>query len=78
MEALSILTLALGAAWASGINLYATVLVLGLLGSTGLIALPAGLAVLTSPLVLGIAGVLYAIEGLCNLNFGGRAANGHS
>jgi len=62
MGTLSILTLALGAAWASGINLYATVLVLGLLGSTGLITLPDGLAALTSPVVLSIAGALYLIE----------------
>jgi hypothetical protein len=62
MEALSIITLALGAAWASGINLYATVLVLGLLGSTGLVALPSGLEVLTSPVVLAVAGVVYVIE----------------
>ncbi len=52
----------MGAAWASGINLYATVLVLGLLGSTGLVDLPAGLDPLTSPIVLVIAGVVYLIE----------------
>ncbi len=52
----------MGAAWASGINLYATVLVLGLLGSTGLVDLPAGLDPLTSPIVLVIAGVVYFIE----------------
>lgn len=62
MDALSIISLALGAAWASGINLYATVLVLGLLGSTGLVDLPAGLDPLTNPLVLVIAGVVYVIE----------------
>ncbi|MDA0661879.1 MAG: DUF4126 domain-containing protein [Proteobacteria bacterium] len=62
MDAFSIITLAMGAAWASGINLYATVLVLGLLGSTGLVDLPAGLDPLTSPVVLIIAGVVYVIE----------------
>lgn len=62
MDALSIISLALGAAWASGINLYATVLVLGLLGTTGLVGLPAGLDPLMTPIVLVIAGVVYAIE----------------
>lgn len=52
----------MGAAWASGINLYATVLVLGLLGSTGLVDLPAGLDPLSSPVVLVIAGAVYIIE----------------
>lgn len=36
----SIIALSMGVAWASGINLYATILVLGLLGSTGNIVLP--------------------------------------
>jgi hypothetical protein len=56
------LSLTMGAAWASGINLYAAILVLGLLGSTGNIALPAGLEVLTNPLVIGAAGVMYLVE----------------
>lgn len=62
MDALSIVTLAMGAAWASGINLYATVLLVGLLGSTGLVPLPDGLSPLTSPIVLTVAGVAYLIE----------------
>ncbi|NKB56339.1 MAG: DUF4126 family protein [Alphaproteobacteria bacterium] len=62
MDALSIVTLAMGAAWASGINLYATVLLVGLLGSTGLVPLPEGLSPLTSPVVLIVAGVGYLAE----------------
>ena len=62
MDALSIITLAMGAAWASGINLYATVLLVGLLGTTGLVPLPEGLSPLTSPIVLTVAGVAYVIE----------------
>ena len=62
MDALSIITLAMGAAWASGINLYATVLLVGLLGTFGLMPLPDGLSPLTSPIVLGVAGVAYIIE----------------
>ena len=56
------LSLSMGAAWASGINLYAAILVLGLLGTTGNIVLPAGLQVLMNPLVLGAAGVMYLVE----------------
>ena len=52
----------MGAAWASGINLYATILVLGLLGITENIVLPANLQVLMNPLVIGAAGVMYVVE----------------
>lgn len=62
MDALSMITLAMGAAWASGINLYATVLLVGALGATGLVPLPDGLSVLTSPVVLAVAGVAYLAE----------------
>lgn len=56
------IALALGAAWASGINLYAAILVLGLLGATGNMTLPEHLQVLTNPLVIGAAGIMYAVE----------------
>jgi len=56
------LALTLGAGWASGINLYAAVLVLGFLGVTGRVNLPDGLQVLTDPLVMLAAGVMYVIE----------------
>ena len=62
MDALSIVTLAMGAAWASGINLYATVLLVGLLGTTGLVPLPDGLSPLTSPIVLTVAGIGFLAE----------------
>jgi len=62
MDPIQIISLTLGAAWASGINLYAAVLVLGYLGMTGDIALPPGLQILTNPLVLGSAALMYAIE----------------
>jgi hypothetical protein len=52
----------MGVAWASGINLYATIFMLGLLGSTGHITLPAELQVLTDPLVMFAAGFMYCIE----------------
>ena len=56
------LALTLGAGWASGINLYAAILVLGLLGVTGNIVLPHNLQILTHPLVIGAAGVMYVVE----------------
>ena len=62
MEWFSTLSLALGTAWTSGINLYATVTVLGLLQKFNLTKLPGGLDVLDSWWIIGIAGFLYAIE----------------
>lgn len=62
MEWFSTLTLALGSAWTSGINLYATVSVLGLLQKSGLAKLPAGLEVLDNWWIIGIALSLYIIE----------------
>jgi hypothetical protein len=52
----------MGAAWASGINLYATILTLGVLGATGNMVLPPDLQVLTNPLVLGAAGLMFVVE----------------
>jgi len=62
MTAIDIIALAMGAAWASGINLYAAVLVLGYLGSTGQITLPPDLVILTDPLVIAAAGFMYCVE----------------
>lgn len=56
------LALTLGAGWASGINVYAVVLVLGLLGATGAVDLPAGLALLSDPLVLLAAAGMFLAE----------------
>jgi len=56
------LALTLGAGWASGINLYAAILVLGFLGLTGRMELPEGLQVLSDPLVMIVAGFMYLAE----------------
>lgn len=56
------ISLTMGAAWASGINLYGTILVLGVLGLTGNIVLPEHLQILTHPWVLAAAGLMYMIE----------------
>ena len=61
-ELVRTLSLALGASWASGINLYAAVLVLGLLGVTENIALPENLQILMHPMVITAAGVMYIVE----------------
>lgn len=56
-----------GLSFASGVNLYATVLVVGLAQHFGLVeSLPGPLESLSSPWVLGIAGVLYGLEFLAD------------
>lgn len=62
MEWFSTLSLALGSAWTSGINLYATVTVLGLLQKFGATQLPGGLNVLDNWWIIGIAAGLYLVE----------------
>lgn len=66
MEALNqisaTLALTMGVAWASGINLYATLLTLGFLANTGNIVLPPDLQIVADPLVMVAAGVMYFIE----------------
>lgn len=56
------IALSMGAAWASGINLYAALLTLGILGATGNVVLPPELQVLTSPIVIIAAGLMYCVE----------------
>ncbi|MDZ7924164.1 MAG: DUF4126 family protein [Marinagarivorans sp.] len=56
------LALSMGASWASGINLYAVLLVLGFGGATGNIDLPPNLDVLANPLVIAAAAFMYAVE----------------
>jgi len=65
MEAINLLGSTMGLGLVSGLNLYATVLTVGLGIRFGLITLSpetAGLAVLASPYVLIAAGVIYLIE----------------
>ncbi|MFP4347585.1 MAG: DUF4126 domain-containing protein [Desulfococcaceae bacterium] len=56
------IALSMGAAWASGINLYATILVLGILGVTENIILPENLQILTHPMVMTGAGLMFITE----------------
>ena len=61
-DTLHTIALMLGAGWASGINLYAAILVLGWLGTSGQVGLPPGLEILSNPLVMGAAGLMFAVE----------------
>lgn len=66
MEALdqisTTLALTMGLAWASGINLYATLFTLGYLANTGNMDLPPDLEIIANPMVMGAAGVMYCVE----------------
>lgn len=62
MEALSSIGVLLGSSWASGINLYLTVAGLGILDRMQWINLPGNMDVLSHPVVIVTALVLFAIE----------------
>ena len=61
MEWLSTITLALGSAWTSGLNLYATVTALGLLQRFAGVKLPGGLDVRDNWWIFGVAAGLYIV-----------------
>ncbi len=61
-QLISTIALTMGTAWASGINLYATIGTLGILGITGNIVLPEQLHMLQEPLVIGAACLMYFVE----------------
>ncbi len=56
------IALMMGVGWASGLNLYAAILMLGILGASGNVVLPPELQVLTSPLVIVAAIIMYLVE----------------
>ncbi len=58
----STLGVAMGSAWLSGINLYATVLTLGLLQRFHFAQLPGDLALLSKTWVIAAAAILFAIQ----------------
>jgi hypothetical protein len=62
MGVLETLSLAMGTAWTSGINVYATVAILGLADRFEMFELPPELQILAHPLVIGVACVMYVIE----------------
>lgn len=59
---LTTLAFAMGSAWLSGINLYATVLTLGLLQRYHWVQLPGELSYVSNWWVIIVAGALYAVE----------------
>jgi hypothetical protein len=62
MGTIEALSLAMGTAWTSGINLYATVAALGIANRMEMIQLPQNLEALSHPGVIAIACVMYLIE----------------
>jgi hypothetical protein len=68
MSSFSVLAQALGVAYAAGINVPATIAILGLAQQRGWIGhLPAGLDVVASPWIIGFAAAIYAVEFLVTL-----------
>lgn len=61
-QIVALIALTAGVGWASGINLYATLVTLGILGATGNMVLPEELNVLTDPMVIAAAGLMYMVE----------------
>ncbi len=61
-DVIAAIAVALGAGWASGLNAYAAVLVLGAAQRLSLVALPHDLQVLASPWVMGVAAILFALN----------------
>jgi len=62
MDLLVTLGRTLGFSLAAGVNLYATVALLGLASRYGWVSLPEQFQVFNNPWVIGFAGVLYAVE----------------
>ena len=56
------IALTMGVAWASGINLYGTLLALGIMSGMGYVDLPPGLQIIGDPLVIAAAGLMYMVE----------------
>src|SRR5918999_6587858 len=62
MEWLETIGRTLGFSLAAGVNLYATVAILGLAARYGWVALPEQFQIFDNPWIIGAAGVLYAVE----------------
>lgn len=68
MNSFGVLAQSLGVAYAAGINVPATVAILGIAQRQGWIGhLPAGLDVVANPWIIGLAGFIYAIEFLVTM-----------
>ena len=56
------IALTMGIGWACGINLYGTLLALGIMSNMGYVELPPDLQVVGDPLVIAAAGFMYIVE----------------
>lgn len=65
-DVIAAIAVALGAGWASGLNAYAAILVLGAAQRFGLVGLPHDLQVLASPGVMGVAAILFVLNFLAD------------
>jgi hypothetical protein len=66
MDAITSFALASGLSWASGLRLYLTVFIVGLLSKFNYIHLPKSLDMLSNPVVIGVAGLFAVIEFLAD------------
>lgn len=62
MDPLSSAALALGGSWSAGVNMYLTMLGLGIAHRADWLQLPGELEILTHPLIMLVAGVLLLVE----------------
>lgn len=62
MDIVQTIALCMGVAWASGINLYAAIGMLGILGATGNVDLPPDMEIVQHPAVIVAAGFMYCVE----------------
>lgn len=62
MDLVQTIALSAGLAWASGLRLYLVVFLAGAMSYLGYLQLPATLAVLQNPLVIGVAGLMAFVE----------------
>lgn len=61
-DATQLVSVAAALGWASGLRLYAVVLLTGVAGHLGWVNLPSGLQVLAHPLMLSASGLMFALE----------------
>lgn len=66
MDAITSFALASGLSWASGLRLYLTIFIVGLLSKYNYIHLPESLHILSNPVVIGVAGLFAVIEFLAD------------
>lgn len=62
MDTVALISLSMGVAWASGINVYAAIFMLGWLGGSGNLELPPELQICSDPKVMMAAGFMYCVE----------------